>query len=59
MEINPTYGEPTWMYDPDYSFYKQQSILLKHRSLQYDVAVQNHENGVPYATFAEFKEARS
>lgn len=57
MEINPTYGEPTWMYDPSYSFWQQQAILLQHRSLMYTIAMQNHQTWVPFASFDQWREA--
>lgn len=55
MEINPTYGEPTWMYDPDYSFVQQQKILLSHRSRMYEVAKQNKSLGIKAATIEDRK----
>ena len=57
MEINPTYGEPTWMYDPGYSFWKQQKILLRHWSQMYEVATQNHANWISYASVNERRQA--
>lgn len=58
MEVNPTYGEPTWMYDPSYNYIQQQRILLDHRRMMYDVARYNHTQGYPYATLQEFIKAK-
>ncbi len=58
MEVNPTYGEPTWMYDPSYSFLKQQKILLSHWSMMFDVAQENHKAWVPYATIQQWRKAK-
>ncbi len=54
MEINPTYGEPTWMYDPWYTFVQQQKILLAHRSDMYDIAIHNHSTWTQYATLGQW-----
>ena len=53
MELNMTYSEPTWMYDPSYSFVDQQQILLWYWKLVYDISIKNHALGVPYATLSE------
>ncbi len=58
MEVNPTYGEPTWMYDPDYSFLEQQKILLKHRFLMFEVAEENRNMWVEVATIKQWKKAK-
>lgn len=58
IEVNMTYSEPTWMYDPQYSLWTQQKILLQHWSIMYDIALANHKNGVSYASIAEWKIAR-
>jgi len=58
IELNPTYGEPTHMYDPSYTFYTQQKILLSHRGLMYTIAKNNHKHGVSYATFKERRHAK-
>ncbi len=58
IEINPTYGEPTRMYDPSYNFLQQQKILLSHRSQMYKVAIQNHANWISYASISEWKKSR-
>lgn len=55
IEVNMTYSEPTWMYDPSYSFWKAQKILLNHWGFMYDIAKENHANGVEYATISERK----
>ncbi len=57
MEINPTYGEPTWMYDPEYSFIQQQKILIQHWKIAYKIARANHRLGVPYASISEWRAA--
>lgn len=59
IEVNPTYGEPTWMYDPSYSFFQQQKILLKHWKIAYQIARKNHRLGTPYASFSAWKKASS
>ena len=57
MEVNMTYSEPTWMYDPSYSFIKQQKILLHYWRLVYAISTQNKNKGISYATLKEWFKA--
>lgn len=58
IELNATYSEPTWMYDPEYSFWQAQKILLCHHALMYKIAKKNHARGVPYANIADYRNAK-
>lgn len=54
LELNMTYSEPTWMYDPHYNFFQASRILLRHRRFIYQIASHNHHQGIPYATLQQF-----
>ena len=58
IEVNPTYGEPTRMYDPSYNFITQQKILLEHWSMMYDIAKNNIAQWIPFASYKERKAAK-
>jgi hypothetical protein len=59
IELNMTYSEPTWVYDPRYNFLKMTTILLEHRRYIYQIATYNHkERRMPYATYRELSSAR-
>lgn len=59
IELNTTYSEPTWMYDPSYSFIQAQRILIQQYSKMYQVATANHNRGVEYATYAQWKKSKN
>ncbi len=57
MELNLTYAEPTWMYDPSYNYRDQQRILLEHREMMHTIAMENHAQGATPASVKEWHTA--
>jgi hypothetical protein len=58
LELNGAGAEPAHIYDPNFSFFKAQIVLINYFKEMYLAASQNHKSGVPYMTFKEFRNIR-
>lgn len=58
LELNGAGAEPAHMYDPNFSFFRAQLVLMKYFKEMYLAAAENHKTGVPYMTFREFRNIR-
>jgi hypothetical protein len=55
LELNGAGAEPAHIYDPNFSFWKAQSVLAEHYKMMYEAAKANHQKGVKYMTYQHFK----
>ena len=55
LELNGAGAEPAHIYDPNFSFWKAQSVLADHYRMMFDAAIANHQKGVDYMTYQHFK----
>jgi hypothetical protein len=53
VELNGCGAEPAHIYDPDFKFLDAVVVLLKHWCKIFEIARENHRQGVPYVTFKE------
>ena len=56
LELNGAGAEPAHIYQPGFSFWEGQRVLLHHWQVLHEISRQNHEAGVPFWTL---KQARS
>jgi ATP-grasp domain len=49
MELNGAASEPAHIYDPSMSLIKAYRHLFAHWQRLYEISIENHQNGVPYA----------
>jgi hypothetical protein len=55
LELNGSGAEPAHIYQPGFSFWKAQSVIIKHYRMMYDAAKANHKKGVPYLSLSCFR----
>ena len=53
LELNGAGSEPAHIYQPGFSFWKGQKVLLKHWYILYRISTMNHMSGYPYMRFGE------
>ncbi len=55
VELNGCGAEPAHIYQPGFSFWEGQKVLLQHHKIMFDISMQNHKKGVPFASFAQIR----
>lgn len=55
LELNGAGAEPAHIYDPNFSFWKAQSVLAAHYRMMYEAAIANHHKGVEFMSYQQFK----
>jgi hypothetical protein len=55
IEVNGVNSEPAHIYDPNYSIFTAWKDLFRHWNRLAKIAMANHRNGVPYASFSEIR----
>jgi len=55
IEVNGVNSEPAHIYDPEYSIFAAWRDLFRHWNRLTDIAIANHRNGVPYASFSTIR----
>jgi len=58
LEVNGAGAEPAHIYEPDFSFFKAQKVILNHFSMMYQAAKENNKRGVAYMSYQDFKDTR-
>jgi hypothetical protein len=53
MELNGAGAEPAHIYQSGYSIWVAYRVLLSHWKALFEIAVENHKNGIPYLSFSE------
>lgn len=53
IELNGVGSEPTYIYDPNYRYFKAQKEIMWHMHTMWRVAMQNHRLGNPFLTFRQ------
>ena len=56
LELNGSGAEPAHIYQPGFSFFKAQKIIMAHYKMMYQAAKFNHQNGVAYLTLKSFRD---
>lgn len=55
VELNGCGAEPAHIYQPGFSFWEGQKVLLQHHKIMFDISMQNHKKGIAFATFAQIR----
>jgi hypothetical protein len=55
VELNGAGAEPAHIYQPGFSFWKAQKVILKHLYWMYEAASINHAKGIEYLSHNQFK----
>jgi len=55
VELNGCGAEPAHIYQPGFSFWEGQKILLCHHKAMFEISMQNHKNGVAFRSFIQIK----
>lgn len=59
LELNGAGAEPAHIYQPGFSFFKAQKVIIAHYKMMYRAAKENKKKGFEYMSFSLFKEIRS
>lgn len=57
VELNGCGAEPAHIYQPGFSFWRGQKVLLQHHKIMFEISLANHKNGIPFASFKAIKQA--
>ncbi len=58
LELNGAGAEPAHIYDPNFSYFKAQQVLINYFECMYKASSENHKHGIPYMSYSDFKIAR-
>jgi hypothetical protein len=58
LELNGAGAEPAHIYDPHFSFLEAQKVIAQHYTMLYQAAMANKQKGIPFMTYAAYKEVR-
>ncbi len=58
VELNGAGAEPAHIYQPGFSFWKAQHVILSHFKMMYEAAKENNKMGTPYMTYQEYKDLK-
>jgi hypothetical protein len=58
LELNGAGAEPAHIYQPGYSYVRGIQALLFHWSILYKISKKNHQSGVPYMKYSDWKKLR-
>lgn len=58
LELNGSGAEPAHIYDPNFSYFKAQKVLIKYFKNMYESASENHKTGTTYMSYKAFKNMR-
>lgn len=56
VELNGCGAEPAHIYQPGFSFWEGQKVLLQHHKIMFDISMQNHKKGLPFARFKQIRQ---
>jgi hypothetical protein len=54
LELNGAGAEPAHIYQPGFSFLKAQKVIFWHIHRMHQIAVANHQSGIPFMSFLQF-----
>ncbi len=54
LELNGAGAEPAHIYQPGFSFVKAQKVIFWHIHRMHQIAVANHQSGIPFMSFLQF-----
>lgn len=55
LELNGAGAEPAHIYQPGFSYFKAQMVIMKHFRYLYDIASAVHQTGVPYMSWQSYR----
>jgi hypothetical protein len=58
LELNGAGAEPAHIYDPGFSYFSAQKVLVTHYRMMYDAAIENRKQGTAFMTFKDFRSLR-
>ena len=58
VELNGAGAEAAHIYQPNYSFFKAQKVIMQHLKMMFKVGVENNRNGAAYMTYKEYKKTK-
>jgi hypothetical protein len=53
LELNGSGSEPAHIYQPGFSFWEGQKVLLHHWKVMWQISMANHRKGMPFMTWRE------
>ncbi|MFN0050444.1 MAG: hypothetical protein ACKVOU_15080 [Cytophagales bacterium] len=56
LELNGCGAEPAHIYQPGFSFWAGQKVLLAHHHIMYKISMENHEKGIPFPNLVNIRE---
>ncbi len=56
LELNGSGAEPAHIYQPGFSFFKAQKIIIQHYKMMYEAAKANHKKGTAYMSLQSFRQ---
>ena len=59
LELNGSGAEPSHIYQPGFSFFKAQKVIIRHYKMMYEAAKENNKRGVPYMSLKSFSAVRA
>ncbi len=58
LELNGAGAQPAHIYDPKFSFYEAQHVLVKHYNMMFEAATENNRRGIGYMSYQSFKKTK-
>ena len=58
LELNGSGAEPAHIYDPKFSYFKAQTVLINYFKNMYTASIEDHKTGTQFMTFNEFRLTR-
>jgi hypothetical protein len=58
LELNGAGAEPAHIYDPNFSYFKAQVVLINYFKSMFTIARENNKNGIAYMTYKEYKKLK-
>ena len=58
IELNGSGAMPGHILDPNFSYLKAQAVICSHMRWMYQIAVDNHEKGVKYMNWKEYRQTK-
>ncbi len=58
LELNGAGAEPAHIYQPGFSFFKAQKVLMQHFKMLFDASKANKQAGVPFMSYQLYKQTK-
>lgn len=58
LELNGSGAEPAHIYQPGFSFFEAQKVIMSHYKMMFDAAIENNKKGVPFMTLQAVRKTK-